>query len=216
MSRIIARTGINRRMAMKAIAAMGLSASALTGEPTPAGLAAKPGAGPAGTLTDPDLVNPEIPWERTLSKEALETLAAMVDLILPADERSPSASELGAYDFIDEWVSAPYPTQQEHRAILMAGLDWLEKACDRDFGKPFSQLSSEQQRTICDQICHLPDAAEENMVGAAFFSLVRNGAAAAVWTTNEGMADLGYVGNVPLARWDPPPANVLKHLGLES
>jgi hypothetical protein len=41
MSRIIARTGINRRMAMKAIAAMGLSASALTGEPTPAGLAAK-------------------------------------------------------------------------------------------------------------------------------------------------------------------------------
>jgi hypothetical protein len=28
------------------------------------------------------------------------------------------------------------------------------------------------------------------------------------------MADLGYVGNVPLAHWGPPPAAVLRHVGL--
>jgi hypothetical protein len=29
------------------------------------------------------------------------------------------------------------------------------------------------------------------------------------------MDDLQYVGNIPLARWDPPPPEVLRHIGLE-
>jgi hypothetical protein len=29
------------------------------------------------------------------------------------------------------------------------------------------------------------------------------------------MRDIGYVGNVPLARFDPPPADLLHRLGLE-
>ena len=34
------------------------------------------------------------------------------------------------------------------------------------------------------------------------------------YTTKEGMDDVGYVGNVPLPRWDPPPAAALRHVGL--
>ena len=33
-------------------------------------------------------------------------------------------------------------------------------------------------------------------------------------TTDEGMKDIGYIGNMALPKWDPPPPAVLKHLGL--
>src|SRR6202035_3956091 len=36
------------------------------------------------------------------------TAAALCDVILPADEVSPSASSIGVVDFLAEWVSAPY------------------------------------------------------------------------------------------------------------
>jgi gluconate 2-dehydrogenase gamma chain len=212
MSRLIARSGISRRMAMKAFLAMGIGSPALASQPM---LSAKAGVGPSGTATDPDLVQPQLLWQRTLDQEALDTLAALTDLILPADERSPAASVLGAPEFIDEWVSAPYPQQQQDRSTLLAGLVWLAKISKARFGRPFVELSSVEQTQICDEICYLPEAADDAVVGAEFFALVRNLSAAAVWTTAEGMADLQYIGNVPLARWEAPPAAVLKHLGLQ-
>jgi hypothetical protein len=30
------------------------------------------------------------------------------------------------------------------------------------------------------------------------------------------MQDLQYIGNVPLAQWDPPPPEVLRHIGVEA
>jgi hypothetical protein len=36
----------------------------------------------------------------------------LADLILPEDEYGPAASALRVPDFIDEWVSAPYPKQR--------------------------------------------------------------------------------------------------------
>lgn len=222
MNRIIARervsrvrgvmSGSSRRMALKALVAMGIAVPSLTPGAMPR--EPKSGVGPRGTPADPDLRNPDPPWERSLDPQALRTIATLADLILPADQRSPSASTLGAHEFIDEWVSAPYPRQQEDRRLLGDGLAWLgEESRDR-FGHEFAELAPELQRQICDDICDPARAAPEHARAAAFFSLVRNLAAAAVWTTEAGMADLGYVGNVPLPSWKPPPVEVLKHLGL--
>jgi hypothetical protein len=44
---------------------------------------------------------------------------------LPADANSPAASAVGVPAFIDEWVSAPYPDQQQHRGVIRGGLAWL-------------------------------------------------------------------------------------------
>ena len=49
---------------------------------------------------------------------------------------------------------------------------------------------------------------------ALFFDRVRYLTLTAFWTTAEGMDDLQYVGNTPLTRWDPPPPEVLRHIGL--
>lgn len=43
---------------------------------------------------------------------------------------------------------------------------------------------------------------------------MRNLTATAFYTTDEGMKDIGYIGNMALPKWDPPPPAVLEHLGL--
>lgn len=170
----------------------------------------------AGTPWDPDLLNPTVSWEPTLTADELRTLASLCDVIIPADDRSPSASAVGAHDFIDEWVSAPYDGNRADQVLVRGGLVWLDGEAVRRFGegRRFRELTTEEKHAICDDICHRPDAAPGLEVQSRFFDKVRDLTATAFWTTQEGMQDLQYVGNVPLSRWAPPPAEVLRHLGL--
>ena len=217
---------IDRRTALKVMAAAAATPTLLPGEAGASEetvaqrvpmqqVAGNPLA--AGTAWDPDLISPAVTWERVLSADELETLAALCDLIIPADSKSPSASQVGAHDYIDEWVSAPYSGQQRDQVLVRGGLAWLDAEALRRFGddQRFRELSAERQRSICDDIRYLPDAKPGFEVGARFFAKVRDLTAAAFWTTEGGMRDLEYIGNVPLDRWDAPPPAVLRHLGLE-
>jgi hypothetical protein len=214
---------MDRRQALKVMAiaaAVPGFASCAPADGTRGGaITASPTSNPraAGTAWDPDLLAPVIPWERLLTPDELGTLAVLCDLIIPADDRSPSASRLGAHDFIDEWVSAPYPANERDRLTVRGGLLWLDRESAGRFGegRRFRDLEEARQRAICDDICYAPDAPAELAAGARFFDRVRDLTAAAFYTTPEGMRDIQYVGNVPLARWDPPPPEVLRHLGLE-
>jgi hypothetical protein len=216
---------MDRRQALKvmAIAAAGptLAACAPGEEPTDATVPA-PGGNPraAGTAWDPDLVAPVVPWERTLTPDELAGLAVLCDVILPADERSPSASAVGAHDFIDEWVSAPYEGNEHDLVVIRGGLVWLDREANERFGAGgtplrFRGLTAAQRTAICDDICYEPNAPNGYEAGAKFFDRVRYLTSTAFWTTTEGMQDLEYIGNIPLAQWDLPPAEVLRHIGLE-
>src|SRR5438477_11006220 len=84
----------------------------------------------AGYGTDPKLLEVYKPgdfWPLTFTSEQRRTVATLCDVIIPADKHSPSASQLHVHDFIDEWISAPYPRQREDRKLILDGLDWLEK-----------------------------------------------------------------------------------------
>lgn len=176
--------------------------------------AAGPRAGPRGTPADPDLINPTIWWTRQLAPDELKTLAALCDTIIPADDRSPAASAVGVPEFIDEWASAPYDWAREGLVKLRAGFAWLDAESRERFGKPFTQLQPRERDRIADDICFLPRARPEHRQAAEFFDLVRDLTATGFYTTREGMDDLGYVGNTPLAEAPVPPPEVLRRLGL--
>jgi gluconate 2-dehydrogenase subunit 3-like protein len=153
-------------------------------------------------------------WPLTFTKEQRRTAAALCDVIIPADDKSPSASSVGVPDFLDEWVSAPYPEQVADRKTVLDGLAWLNVESQKRFKKAFADLAEGPQREICDDICHVPNAKAEFKTAATFFAKFRNLTAGAFYTTPAGMKDIQYVGNVALPQFDGPPPEVLKHLGL--
>jgi hypothetical protein len=169
-----------------------------------------------GYGTDPNLLKGEVPWNRTMTLGQLRTTSTLSDIILPhTSDESPSATEVQVPDFIDEWISAPYDAQQEDAKVIIGGLAWIERESQRRFSKDFYQLNDTQQTSICDDICFQKEALPEYQVGARFFSKFRNLTLGGYYTTNVGMKDVGYVGNVALATFDGPPPEVLKQLGID-
>lgn len=214
---------MDRRTALKVMAAAAAAPGVAACEPGaetsgPAAAADPPRRPPlvAGTPTDPYLRDAVVPWTGVLTEDELETLASLCDVILPRDERSPGAGELGAQDFIDEWISAPYDGNQRDQVLVRGGLLWLDREAAERFGegRRFRELTDPQKHAICDDICWVDDAEPGFEAAARFFDKVRDLTSTAFWTTDEGMEDIGYVGNTPLDRWEPPPAEALRHLGL--
>ena len=121
---------------------------------------------------------------------------------------------MGVPAYINEHVSAPYDGNARDLVRVRGGLSWLNLEGEKRFGKRFAKLTHDQKTQICDDICYLPKAKPEFQQGARFFALMRNLTATGFYTTDEGMKDIGYMGNVALPKWDGPPPEVLKHLGL--
>lgn len=167
---------------------------------------------------DPDLskfYQPGDFWPLTLTRAQRETTTALADLILPADHLGPAASQVRVPEFIDEWISAPYPVQQKDRDALLPGLAWLEEESRKRFSKTFASLGDVEKRAIADDICWPADAKPQFKKAAAFFQKFRSLAASAYYGTEAGWKAIGYVGNVPLASFDGPPPEVLAKLGVE-
>lgn len=203
---------VDRRTAIKW---MLTAAASLTLLDRHALLAATPSA--KGYGTDPHLnrdYKPGDVWPLTLTDAQRRTASALCAAIIPADDQSPSAADLGVHDFIDEWISAPYPRQQAQRQPILDGLAWINTESQRRFTKNFEELNERQVSAILDDICHQPDAKPEFAEPAKFFARYRDLTAGGFYTTPEGMRDVKYVGNVPLAEFKGPPPEVLAKLGL--
>jgi Gluconate 2-dehydrogenase subunit 3 len=171
-----------------------------------------------GYGTDPNLVADYKPgeiWPLTLTAAQRRLAGILADIIIPADEHSPSATAVGVVEFIDEWVSAPYPAQQRDRTRVLEGFAWLDAEAARRFSKGFADLSAPEQSGICDDICNTARATPERAAAARFFALFRNLTSGAFYSTPAGRKDLKYIGNVRLPRFDGPPPELLKALGLE-
>jgi hypothetical protein len=171
--------------------------------------------GPRGTAADPDLLRPKKNWPRLLTISEMATVSALSDMIIPADAVSPSASAVGAPAYINEHVSAPYESNARDLVRVRGGIVWLNLESTKRFGKPFVRLTNAEKTQICDDICYVPNAKPEFQQGARFFDLIRDLTATGFYTTDVGMKDIGYIGNMALPKWDPVPPAVLKHLGLE-
>jgi hypothetical protein len=171
-----------------------------------------------GYGTDPNLLanyRPGELWPLTFTATQRRLAGILADIIVPADDHSQSASAAGVVEFIDEWVSAPYPAQQRDRTIVLGGFAWLDEEAVRRFGKGFSDLDLGKQHGICDDICDKSRAVTALRAAAHFFALYRDLTAGGFYSTPVGRADLKFIGNVPLARFEGPPPALLKALNLQ-
>ena len=211
------RPRLSRREVLKwfaaASAAMSVSELELFAQSgTTAALARK------GYGTDPNLLKEYKPgdaWPLILDAKQRATVKTLCDLLIPADDLGPAASAVGVPEFIDEWVSAPYPIQTADRPMILEGLAWLDAEAQRRFQKDFAALEAAQHRAICDDICHHEKAPPEFRKPAKFFLKMRSLSAGGYFSTPDGWKAIGYVGNMPLASFDGPPKEVLEKLGLD-
>ncbi len=171
-----------------------------------------------GYGTDPVLNAAYAPgdfWDLTLTEAERKATIALADMILPADDFGPAASDLHLVDFIDEWVSAPYPRQVSDRDVILPGLKWLDEEAQSRHQKTFSDLSENEKSAICDDLCSEKPATPELAKAARFFSRFTSLSTGAYYNTPEGWAAIGYVGNTPSGIFAGPPQDVLDQLGLE-
>lgn len=205
---------IDRRAAIKWMMAAAASVAVMDR----AGLAAEgASAKTAGYGTDPDLIKTYKPgdvWALTFSDTQRRAASALCDVIIPGDENSPAPSKLGVPDFIDEWISAPYPGHDDDKRTVVEGLKWIDAESRKRFGNDFAELVLKQKHAICDDICAYGKAKPEFKTAAQFFRKFRDLTAGGFYSTPEGMKDIGYVGNVPSATFEGPTPAALKHLGL--
>jgi hypothetical protein len=103
---------------------------------------------------------------------------------------------MGLPDFIDEWVSAPYPDQLKDRPIIVDGLKALgPRVLGIEAGRRAAALAA------------LPAATDE--ATAKFFRRFRALVVGAYYTTEAGFKDIGYIGNVARTV-DPGPSEAVK------
>lgn len=206
---------IDRRTTLAWLGATG--AAATTSAFSRKAQAATPAAKPAvrGYGTDPVLTKPApAPWPRTLTKAQLQTAALVCDFILPASSSAPSASAVGIPDFIDEWVSAPYPEQVADRPVILAGLAWVEDETLKRHGVDLIHAAAADRMALLTRLTTWPtDPAMR--APFTFFRRFRTLTIGAYYTTRPGFKDIGYIGNVARVSDPGPSAEVKAHLDRE-
>lgn len=151
----------------------------------------------------------EISGKTFFTPAEMATITVLGDIIIPKDEISGSASDAKVPDFI-EFIVKEMP---EHQIPMRGGLRWLDLQCLNRYGKPFSDCPTQQQMQIVDEIAWPKKAKPDMAQGVAFFSLMRNLTASGFYTSQIGVKDIGYMGNVP-NQWNGVPDDVLKQYGL--
>lgn len=132
----------------------------------------------------------------------------LVNYVIPRDARSGSATDAGVPEFMD-FILGEYPS---NRQWMRDGLGWLNAECRRRHGKGFVSCNDAQRRDVLDAIAWPRRAAAEARPGAEFFTRFRNLTSSGFWTSRIGIADLGFVGNRAVAKWEGTPPEVLRWL----
>ena len=201
----------NRRRVLQLMAIGGASAAYLQSYPH---MAAEAQTQNKGYGQDVDVNNPVVTWDKTLDNNQLKNLTVIGDLVIPADDKSPSASYLDITDFVNEWVSAPYPDQQDDKKTITEGLLRLDKMANAQDQRYFHGLEAQTQTKIFDDLAVSVEAGSASADDALFFERLVYLYVGGFYTTDEGMADIGYVGNVPLETFDGPPEEIRKLIGV--
>jgi hypothetical protein len=127
------------------------------------------------------------------SAHLYKTLQALCQSIIPPDGDSKGAVEAGAPEFIDLITSE----NKDYQVSLGGGLMWLDNTCIDRYGKTYLDSTAKQQKEILDLIAYKKNAKKDPSLGQGieFFGLLRKLTADGFFTSEIGIAYLGYIGN---------------------
>jgi gluconate 2-dehydrogenase gamma chain len=156
----------------------------------------------------------EAPFEaKFFTPHEYATVRVLVDMIIPRDERSGSATDAGVPEFMD-FMMIDQPVSQ---VAMRGGLGWLDRECLGRFDKPFVECSDAERSSVLDDIAWPHKARPEFSHGVAFFNSFRDLTASGFFTSRMGMIDdLQYMGNRYVPKWTGCPLEVLAKLGVQA
>ena len=195
---------MKRRDALKIL----LAAPAATFVWTNAEAAQAAAAAQTARATAAATAKPFVPKFFTASEYKL--VRTLVDIIIPKDERSGSATDVGVPEFMD-FMMIDQPARQ---VAMRGGLAWLDVECQQRFDKIFVDCTEAERKSVLDDIAWPAKAKPEHAHGVAFFNSFRDLTAGGFWTTKVGIEDLQFLGNRSVARWNGCPDEALKKLGV--
>ena len=140
----------------------------------------------------------------------LATVRVLVDIIIPKDERSGSATDAGVPEFMDFMMN----DQPARQTAMRGGLAWIDLECQKRFDKRFLDCAAAERTAVLDDIAWPQKAKPEVLHGVAFFNSFRDLTAAGFWSSKMGVTDLEYTGNTMMPEFPGCPPEALKKLGV--
>ena len=87
-----------------------------------------------------------------------ETVRVLVDIIIPRDERSGSATDAGVPEFMDFFLTDPHEddrSRERRQTTMRGGLAWIDAECRRRFaGKSFVECAEGERTALLDEIAY--------------------------------------------------------------
>lgn len=137
------------------------------------------------------------------------TVRVLADLVIPADEKSGSATDALVPEFMDFLLNE---ASEERKQSFREGLAWLDAEMQRRADASFNDADEESRRALLDDIAW-PDRAPESLAdGVAFFNTFRDMTAAGFFSSRMGYEDLEFRGNEFVAEWQGCPEDALRKL----
>jgi hypothetical protein len=156
-----------------------------------------------------------------------KTVRRLAELIVPADETSPSAVEAGAPEFIDLLCSQSTKLGD----IYNGGLGWLDAEMRRRYNSAFADAQPASQTAFLDSLVAAEQAEQKRLgetvhyergdhyrefsgyatqrpselnPGVMFFDWVRKMTVDAFYTSQTGVKDLDFRGNRAISKYEVP------------
>ena len=164
-----------------------------------------------GRTPEEKLYDDKLFAEKFFTDHELFSLDKICNLILPPNEFG-SIRDAEVVQLI-EFMAKDIPAYKEP---LRNGLSWNDNESKKRFNNLFVDCDITQQKNIFDEIAYydpnknITDYSEP----VQWFNLVRNLTMTGYFTSEIGIKDLGYKGNIPNI-WDGVPQDVLDQYGLE-
>jgi hypothetical protein len=140
-----------------------------------------------------------------------KTVSILVDLIIPRDERSGSATDAKVPEFMDFLLNE---SSDARKTSMRRGLAWLDEESRRRFNAQFIDATDARRKLILDDIAWPARAAETRRDAVNFFNSFRDLTASGFFSSKIGYDDLQYMGNQPMREFPGCPEPALRKLGV--